>query len=64
MALARRLTIDGIAADAWSDAKNLAVESLKAEAARLKKNADFAAKVTGKARINVREFKVEFGETA
>ena len=62
MALARRLTIDGIAADAWSDAKNLAVESLKAEAVRLKKNADFAAKVTGKARINVREFKVEFGE--
>ena len=62
MALARRLTIDGIAADAWPRAKTLAVESLKAEAARLKKNADFAAKVTGKARINVREFKVEFGE--
>jgi type III restriction enzyme len=62
LALARRLTIDGIAASAWPDAKKLAVDTLRAEAERLRKNPEFAAKVTGKARIQVKEFKVEFGE--
>jgi type III restriction enzyme len=62
LALARRLTIDGIAAGAWPEAKALAVDTLRAEAARLRKNPDFAAKITGKAKINIREFKVEFGE--
>jgi type III restriction enzyme len=62
LSLARKLTMDGIDAEAWANAKTLAVETLKAEAARLRKNSDFAAKVSGKAKINVREFKVEFGE--
>jgi type III restriction enzyme len=38
------------------------VETLKAESARLRKNPEFAAKVSGKATINIKEFKVEFGE--
>jgi type III restriction enzyme len=62
LSLARKLTMDGIDAEAWGEAKRLAVETLKAAAARLRKNPDFAAKVTGKATINVKEFKVEFGE--
>jgi type III restriction enzyme len=62
LSLARKLTMDGIDADAWADAKTLAVEALKTESARLRKNPDFAAKVSGKARINIKEFKVEFGE--
>lgn len=62
LSLARKLTMDGIDADAWADAKTLAVETLKSESVRLRKNPDFAAKVSGKARINIKEFKVEFGE--
>jgi type III restriction enzyme len=62
LSLARKLTMDGIDADAWAEAKTLAVETLKSESARLRKNPDFAAKVSGKAKINVKEFKVEFGE--
>jgi len=62
LSLARKLTMDGLDAEAWADAKTLAVERLKGEAARLRKNPDFAAKVSGTAKINVREFKVEFGE--
>jgi type III restriction enzyme len=62
LSLARKLTMDGIDADAWAGAKALAVEAIKAEAARLRANPEFAGKVSGKARINVREFKIEFGE--
>jgi type III restriction enzyme len=62
LSLARKLTIDGIDAEAWAEAKTLAVETLKAEAARLRKNPEFAAKVSGKAKINIKEFKIEFGE--
>jgi type III restriction enzyme len=62
LSLARKLTMDGIDLDSWADAKTLAVETLKTESARLRKNPDFAAKVSGKARINIKEFKVEFGE--
>jgi type III restriction enzyme len=62
LSLARKLTMDGIDAEAWAEAKTLAVETLKAESARLRKNPDFAAKVSGKAKINIKEFKVEFGE--
>ena len=62
LSLARKLTIDGIDAEAWGEAKTLAVETLKAAAAELRKNPEFAAKVSGKATINVKEFKVEFGE--
>jgi type III restriction enzyme len=62
LSLARKLTMDGIDADAWADAKTLAVEALKTESVRLRKNPEFAAKVSGKARINIKEFKVEFGE--
>lgn len=62
LSLARKLTMDGIDADAWAEAKTLAVETLKAESARLRKNPEFAAKVSGKAKINIKEFKVEFGE--
>jgi hypothetical protein len=61
LALARRLTIDGLSSS-WPEAKTLTVETLRAEAERLRKNPDFAAKITGKARINIKEFKVEFGE--
>ena len=62
LSLARKLTMDGIDAEAWAEAKTLAVETLKSESARLCKNPDFAAKVSGKAKINIKEFKVEFGE--
>jgi type III restriction enzyme len=62
LSLARKLTIDGIDAEAWNEAKTLTVETLKAAAARLRKNPEFASKVSGKATINVKEFKVEFGE--
>ena len=62
LSLARKLTMDGIDLDAWADAKTLAVDTLKAEAARLRKNAEFSARVSGKAKINITEFKVEFGE--
>ena len=62
LSLARKLTMDGIDAEAWAEAKTLAVETLKAESARLRKNPEFAAKVSGKAKINIKEFKVEFGE--
>lgn len=54
--------MDGIDPTAWAEAKTLAVETLKTEAARLRKNPEFAAKVSGKAKINIKEFKVEFGE--
>jgi type III restriction enzyme len=62
LSLARKLTMDGVDAEAWGEAKTLAVETLKAEAARLRKNPEFAAKVSGKAKLNIKEFKVEFGE--
>ena len=62
LSLARKLTMDGLDAEAWGEAKTLAVETLKTESARLRKNPDFAAKVSGKATINIKEFKVEFGE--
>jgi type III restriction enzyme len=62
LSLARKLTMDGIDAEAWAEAKTLSVETLRTESARLRKNPDFAAKVSGKARINIKEFKVEFGE--
>jgi type III restriction enzyme len=62
LSLARKLTMDGIDAEAWGEAKTLAVETLKAASAQLRKNPDFAAKVSGKATINIKEFKVEFGE--
>jgi type III restriction enzyme len=62
LSLARKLTMDGIDAKAWNEAKTLAVETLKAESVRLRKNPEFATKVSGKATINVKEFKVEFGE--
>ena len=62
LSLARKLTMDVIDQDAWADAKTLAVDTLKAEAARLRKNTEFAARVSGKAKINITEFKVEFGE--
>ena len=54
--------MDGIDAEAWTEAKTLAVNTLKAESARLCKNPEFAAKVSGKAKINIKEFKVDFGE--
>jgi hypothetical protein len=62
LSLARKLTMDGIDGEAWADAKTLTVETLKTEAGRLRKNPEFQAKVSGTAKINVREFKVEFGE--
>jgi len=60
--LARKLTMDGIDAEAWAQAKTLVVETLQTESARLRKNPEFAAKVSGKTQINIKEFKVEFGE--
>jgi type III restriction enzyme len=62
LSLARKLTMDGIDVEAWSEAKDVAVETLKAESARLRKNPEFAAKVSGRATINIKEFKVEYGE--
>jgi type III restriction enzyme len=48
--------------EAWGEAKTLAVETLKSESARLRRDPDFAAKVSGKAQLDIKEFKVEFGE--
>ena len=62
LSLARKITMDGIDPEAWGEAKTLAVETLKAAAARLRKNPEFTANVSGKTTINVKEFKVEFGE--
>ena len=62
LSLARKLTIDGVDVKAWANAKTLVVDTLKAESARLRKSIDFTAKITGKAKINIKEFKVEFGE--
>lgn len=62
LSLARKLTMDGIDAQAWAEAKTLVVETLKLESTRLRKNPDFSAKVSGKTKINIKEFKVEFGE--
>jgi type III restriction enzyme len=62
LSLARKLTMDGIDPEAWGEAKTLIVDSIKTEATRLRKNAEFAAKVSGKAKLNIKEFKVEFGE--
>jgi type III restriction enzyme len=62
LSLARKLTMDGVDLEAWPEAKTLTVETLKSEAARLSKNPEFAAKVSGKAKLNIKEFKVEFGE--
>jgi type III restriction enzyme len=62
LSLARKLTMDGVDADAWTEAKTLVVDTLKGESARLRKDPEFAAKVSGKGTINIREFKVEFGE--
>lgn len=62
LSLARKLTMDGVDAEAWAEAKTLAVETLKGEAARLRKNPEFAGKVSGKGKLKIKEFKVEFGE--
>ncbi len=62
LSLARKLTMDEVDASAWTQAKTLAVDTLKAESARLRKDPVFAAKVSGKGKINIKEFKVEFGE--
>lgn len=62
LSLARKLTMDDVDPDALENAKTLVVGTLKAEAARLRSNPEFAAKVTGKASINIREFRVEYGE--
>ncbi len=62
LSLARKLTMDGIDAQAWAQAKKLVVKTLKSESTRLRKNPEFAAKVSGKGTINIREFKSEFGQ--
>jgi type III restriction enzyme len=62
LSLARNLTMDGVDAEAWAQARTLVADTLKAESTRLRKNPDFAANVSGKAKINIKEFKVEFGE--
>ena len=54
--------MDGVDFEAWGEAKTLAVETLKAASTQLRKNPEFAAKVSGNATINIKEFKVEFGE--
>ncbi|MCY2926596.1 MAG: hypothetical protein NT031_14385, partial [Planctomycetota bacterium] len=62
LSLARKLTMDKMDAGAWTEAKTLAIDALKTQSARLRKDSVFAAKVSGKGKINVKEFKVEFGE--
>ncbi len=64
LSLARKLTMDGIDPHAWADAKSLVVRALKAQSARLRKDPEFSAKVSSKAIINIKEFRVEFGELA
>ncbi len=62
LSLARKLTMDRIDIEAWPQAKSLVVETLKAQSAQLRTDPEFVAKVTGKAKIVVKEFNVEFGE--
>jgi hypothetical protein len=47
LSLARKLTMDGIDAEAWAEAKTLAVETLRTESARLRKNPEFATERQG-----------------
>src|SRR5260370_35533692 len=54
LSLARKLTMDGIDPEAWTEAKTLAVETLKTESARMRRNSDFAEKGTGKAELNIK----------
>lgn len=62
LSMARKLTMDGLDPEAWVQAKRLVVDTLRAEATRLRANPDFAARVSGKTKIDVKEFRVEFGE--
>ena len=62
ISLASKLTFDKKDADALTAAKALVVDTLKTQSARLRKDPEFAAKVTGKGKINIKEYKVEFGE--
>ena len=48
--------MDQIDAKAWGIAKTLVVTTLKTELGRLRKNPEFLAKVSGKAKINLKEF--------
>lgn len=47
LSLARKLTMDGLDAEAWTKAKSLAIDKLMRKAEQLGKNSDFAAKVSG-----------------
>jgi type III restriction enzyme len=62
MKLARRLTWNGIAKTAMNDAKKLIIAALEGQRKRLHRDPAFSEKVTGKAKINVREFVIEYGE--
>lgn len=62
LSLARKLTMDGIDKKAWASSKAVAVDALRSEAARLRKNPEFAGRVSGKAKIQIKEYRVEFGE--
>lgn len=62
LSLARKLTMEGIDKAAWPAAKKLTVDKLKEESARLRKTDEFAAKVSGRTKINIKEFRIEFGE--
>lgn len=62
MKLGRRLTWNGIAKSAISDAKKLILAELERQRKRLHRDPAFSEKVTGKAKISVREFVIEYGE--
>lgn len=62
MRLARRLNWNNIYKNAISDAKKLIMAELEKQRDRLKQDPEFSKKVTGKAKINIREFVIEYGE--
>jgi type III restriction enzyme len=60
--LARQLTLDEIAANAWSQAKKLVVKTLSSELTRLSKKSDFVGNIAANQEIELREVSVEYGE--
>lgn len=62
--LARQLNLDGIDKDAWDQAKQLVVDTLKTEAERLKDNQDFIDTIEEKKEITVRAVTFDYNRQA
>lgn len=60
--LSRMLDMDGLTEGAQTRSKDHVVDVLKAESARLRKDAEFADRITGRTQVQVRHFEIEYGE--